>query len=160
MPRRTSKAFEDACDYLHISEVDSNEGINMGNGVRKAEGGYIRTPKSKQKPEERIQVNERPVEKKISVQPENKPFLEYVEVIFTTDIGSMKGFYYPVVDAGDYIILGLSDNSFVPKSYKESPDLRFSVTVKDNTYNVVYTGCRWRDPETNREQIILMKVNV
>lgn len=158
MTRKISKGFSEACDYLRISEIDQDEGINMGNGVRKTDAGYIRTPKAKQQPEEKIQINEKPVAKQSIKQPENKPFLEYVEVIFTTDIGSMKGFYYPVVDEGDYIILGLSDNSFVPRSYKEAPNLRFTVTVKEASYNVVFTGCRWRDPETNREQIVLMKV--
>jgi hypothetical protein len=150
---------KEAAEYLKISEVNDGTGIEIKKGVIKTDLGTIRIPKHKLKTERKQETPQARAAPAVnSRQPEDKKFLEYKEVIFSTELGDMKGFYYPVVDTEGFVILGLSDNSFVPKSYKESPNLRFSVIFDSLSYNVVFTGCRWRDPETNREQIILMKV--
>ncbi len=79
-------------------------------------------------------------------------------VTFKTPLGDVTGQYYPVVDAGDYIVLGLSPQSFIPKPYKEAPDLRFNFIYKQLNVSVLYSGCKFKDPDTDREYIILMKV--
>lgn len=141
------------------------EGIQLKEGVIKTAEGYIRIPKSKlkkNKPQESIQkqsdANEVKPQQSIKNTLPSRYESSYKKAVFSTSLGDVSGKYYPVIDCGSYIVLGLSDQSFIPKPYKEAPDLRLEFSCDSIKEQVVYTGCRFKDPDYDREYLILMKV--
>ena len=81
------------------------------------------------------------------------------QVTFTTPVGSISGKYWPVVDAGAYVVLGLTEQSFVPAEYKDAPDMKLQLKADKLDVCVVYTGCRFTDPDIEREYIVMLKVD-
>ena len=86
-------------------------------------------------------------------------YTEQVQLFFETPVGELSGSYWPVIHVPGFLILGLTSNSFVPKAYKESPDLVLKTTVNNQQLDVVYSGCRFRDPDYDREYIIFIEVS-
>jgi len=56
-------------------------------------------------------------------------------------------------------VLGLTEQSFVPSTYKEAPDMKLQLKADKLDACVVYTGCRFTDPDIEREYIVMLKVN-
>lgn len=154
------------------------DGLEIAPGCVRTSGGFvIRTPKSKLKKQTIKQQTqpEAPVTKTatrsvlpalepaapVHVQAETRPVYREPEqqVTFTTPVGSISGKYWPVIDAGDYVVLGLTEQSFVPSTYKDAPDMKLQLKVDKMDVCVVYTGCRFTDPDIEREYIVMLKVN-
>lgn len=150
--------MEEEQNPLKFTRLDTDIGIDIGKRRLKTAEGVIITPKEKkkEKPKEKQESLKKPQET-VAVSKSSKA-LAYEEVIFSTAIGEMKASYFPVIDTDEYIVLGLGPNSFIPKPYKESPDLRFKLVWKDVSSTVVFTGCKFKDPATGSEYIIMMKV--
>lgn len=154
------------------------DGLEIAPGCVRTSGGFvIRTPKSKLKrqvikqqtqPEallnETVAQSVLPVPEPaaaVHVQPERRHVYREPEqqVTFTTPVGSISGKYWPVIDAGDYVVLGLTEQSFVPSTYKEAPDMKLQLKADKLDVCAVYTGCRFTDPDIEREYIVMLKVN-
>lgn len=153
------------------------DGLEIAPGCVRTSGGFvIRTPKSKLKKrttKQQIQP-EAPLTRTatqsvppapepaaaVHVQPERRPVYREPEqqVTFTTPVGSISGKYWPVIDAGDYVVLGLTEQSFVPSTYKDAPDMKLQLKADKLDVCVVYTGCRFTDPDIEREYIVMLKV--
>lgn len=155
------------------------DGLEIAPGCVRTSGGFVvRTPKSKLK-KQTIKQQTQPealLTKTVTqqsvlpapepaaavyVQPERRPVYREPEqqVTFTTPVGSISGKYWPVIDAGDYVVLGLTEQSFVPSTYKDAPDMKLQLKVDKMDVCVVYTGCRFTDPDIEREYIVMLKVN-
>ena len=153
------------------------DGLEIAPGCVRTSGGFvIRTPKSKLKKQAirhqtQVQANvTKPATQSVlpapepaaavHVQPERRPVYREPEqqVTFTTPVGSISGKYWPVIDAGDYVVLGLTEQSFVPSTYKEAPDMKLQLKADKLDVCVVYTGCRFTDPDIEREYIVMLKV--
>lgn len=153
------------------------DGLEIAPGCVRTSGGFvIRTPKSKLKKQAirhqtQVQANvTKPAAQSVPpapepaaavhVQPERRPVYREPEqqVTFTTPVGSISGKYWPVIDAGDYVVLGLTEQSFVPSTYKEAPDMKLQLKADKLDVCVVYTGCRFTDPDIEREYIVMLKV--
>lgn len=153
------------------------DGLEIAPGCVRTSGGFvIRTPKSKLKKQTMKQQTqaEATVTKlatqsvlqapepaaAVHVQTERRPVYREPEqqVTFTTPVGSISGKYWPVIDAGDYVVLGLTEQSFVPSTYKEAPDMKLQLKADKLDVCVVYTGCRFTDPDIEREYIVMLKV--
>lgn len=155
------------------------DGLEIAPGCVRTSGGFVvRTPKSKLK-KQTIKQQTQPealLTKTVTqqsmlsapepaaavhVQPERRPVYREPEqqVTFTTPVGSISGKYWPVIDAGDYVVLGLTEQSFVPSTYKEAPDMKLQLKADKLDICVVYTGCRFTDPDIEREYIVMLKVN-
>ena len=137
--------------------------------MRTSGGFVIRTPKSKLKkqttkqqtqpeaPSTRTATRSVPLVPEpaaaVYVQPERRHVYREPEqqVTFTTPVGSISGKYWPVIDAGDYVVLGLTEQSFVPSTYKDAPDMKLQLKADKLDVCVVYTGCRFTDPDIERE---------
>lgn len=145
------------------------EGVETAEGYFKAMGdmeGTVRIPKSKLRKKKLLEIvdstpeevkDEPTAKKKLTLPPINTHgFIE--KLVFSTELGEVTGNYYPVIDIDKFLILGLTDASFIPKSFNEAPSLRITVRTKNNEYKIVYTGCRFTEPDLNRDYIILMKV--
>lgn len=156
------------------------DGLEIAPGCVRTSGGFvIRTPKSKLKKQaikQQTQVDasiakpatqsvlpvpEPAAAAAVYVQPERRPVYREPEqqVTFTTPVGSISGKYWPVIDAGDYVVLGLTEQSFVPSTYRDAPDMKLQLKADKLDVCVVYTGCRFTDPDIEREYIIMLKVN-
>lgn len=154
------------------------DGLEIAPGCVRTSGGFvIRTPKSKLKKQAIKQQTQPgalltktatqsvlPVPEPaaaVHVQPERRPVYREPEqhVTFTTPVGSISGKYWPVVDAGAYVVLGLTEQSFVPAEYKDAPDMKLQLKADKLDVCVVYTGCRFTDPDIEREYIVMLKVN-
>lgn len=154
------------------------DGLEIAPGCVRTSGGFvIRTPKSKLKKltiKQQTQVDAsiaKPATQSVlpvpepaaavHVQPESRRVYREPEqhVTFTTPVGSISGKYWPVIDAGDYVVLGLTEQSFVPSTYKEAPDMKLQLKADKLDVCVVYTGCRFTDPDIEREYIVMLKVN-
>ena len=154
------------------------DGLEIAPGCVRTSGGFvIRTPKSKMKKQTMKQQTqaEATVTKTatqsvlpapepaaaVHVQPERRPVYREPEqqVTFTTPVGSISGKYWPVIDAGDYVVLGLTEQSFVPSTYRDAPDMKLQLKADKLDVCVVYTGCRFTDPDIEREYIVMLKVN-
>lgn len=154
------------------------DGLEIAPGCVRTSGGFvIRTPKSKLKKQAIKQQTQpealltKPVTQSVMpapepaaavhVQTERRPVYREPEqqVTFTTPVGSISGKYWPVIDAGDYVVLGLTEQSFVPFTYKEAPDMKLQMKADKLDVCVVYTGCRFTDPDIEREYIVMLKVN-
>ena len=154
------------------------DGLEIAPGCVRTSGGFvIRTPKSKLKKQTTKQQTqpEAPLTKTVTqsvppapepatpvhVQTETRPVYREPEqqVTFTTPVGSISGKYWPVIDAGDYVVLGLTEQSFVPSTYKDAPDMKLQLKSGKMDACVVYTGCRFTDPDIEREYIVMLKVN-
>lgn len=153
------------------------DGLEIAPGCVRTSGGFVvRTPKSKLKKQTIKQQTqpEAPVTKTatqsvltapepaapVHVQAETRPVYREPEqqVTFTTPVGSISGKYWPVIDAGDYVVLGLTEQSFVPSTYKDAPDMKLQLKSGKMDACVVYTGCRFTDPDIEREYIVMLKV--
>ena len=153
------------------------DGLEIAPGCVRTSGGFvIRTPKSKLKkqgikqqtqpeaPSTRTATRSVPPAPEpaaaVHVQPESRRVYREPEqhVTFTTPVGSISGKYWPVIDAGDYVVLGLTEQSFVPSTYKEAPDMKLQLKADKLDVCVVYTGCRFTDPDIEREYIVMLKV--
>lgn len=153
------------------------DGLEIAPGCVRTSGGFvIRTPKSKLKKQAIKQPAQASVQTPrsatqavlpvpepaaaVHVQPERRPVYREPEqhVTFTTPVGSISGKYWPVIDAGDYVVLGLTEQSFVPSTYKEAPDMKLQLKADKLDVCVVYTGCRFTDPDIEREYIVMLKV--
>lgn len=153
------------------------DGLEIAPGCVRTSGGFvIRTPKSKLKKQTMKQQTQaealltKPITQSVltapepaaavHVQTERRPVYREPEqqVTFTTPVGSISGKYWPVIDAGDYVVLGLTEQSFVPSTYKEAPDMKLQLKVDKLDVCVVYTGCRFTDPDIEREYIVMLKV--
>lgn len=153
------------------------DGLEIAPGCVRTSGGFvIRTPKSKLKKQaikQQTQVDAsiaKPATQSVlpvpepaaavHVQPERRPVYREPEqhVTFTTPVGSISGKYWPVVDAGAYVVLGLTEQSFVPAEYKDAPDMKLQLKADKLDVCVVYTGCRFTDPDIEREYIVMLKV--
>ena len=114
------------------------DGLEIAPGCVRTSGGFvIRTPKSKLKKQAirqqtQVQANvTKPATQSVlpvlepaaavHVQSERRHVYREPEqhVTFTTPVGSISGKYWPVVDAGAYVVLGLTEQSFVPAEYKD-----------------------------------------
>lgn len=154
------------------------DGLEIAPGCVRTSGGFvIRTPKSKLKKQAIKQQTHvdasiaKPATQSVlpvpepaaavHVQPERRPVYREPEqhVTFTTPVGSISGKYWPVVDAGAYVVLGLTEQSFVPAEYKDAPDMKLQLKADKLDVCVVYTGCRFTDPDIEREYIVMLKVN-
>lgn len=154
------------------------DGLEIAPGCVRTSGGFVvRTPKSKLKKRTTKQPAQASVQTPrsaaqsvlpapepaaaVHVQPERRPVYREPEqhVTFTTPVGSISGKYWPVIDAGDYVVLGLTEQSFVPSTYKEAPDMKLQMKADKLDVCVVYTGCRFTDPDIEREYIVMLKVN-
>lgn len=154
------------------------DGLEIAPGCVRTSGGFVvRTPKSKLKkqtirqqtqpeaPSTRTAAQSVPPAPEpaavVHVQSERRPVYREPEqqVTFTTPVGSISGKYWPVIDAGDYVVLGLTEQSFVPSTYKEAPDMKLQLKADKLDVCVVYTGCRFTDPDIEREYIVMLKVN-
>lgn len=154
------------------------DGLEIAPGCVRTSGGFVvRTPKSKLKKQtikQQTQVDAsiaKPATQSVllvpepaaavHVQPERRPVYREPEqhVTFTTPVGSISGKYWPVVDAGAYVVLGLTEQSFVPAEYKDAPDMKLQLKADKLDVCVVYTGCRFTDPDIEREYIVMLKVN-
>lgn len=154
------------------------DGLEIAPGCVRTSGGFvIRTPKSKLKKQMIKQQTQpeatvtKPATQSVlpvpepaaavHVQPERRPVYREPEqhVTFTTPVGSISGKYWPVVDAGAYVVLGLTEQSFVPAEYKDAPDMKLQLKADKLDVCVVYTGCRFTDPDIEREYIVMLKVN-
>ena len=154
------------------------DGLEIAPGCVRTSGGFvIRTPKSKLKKQaikQQTQVDAsiaKPATQSVlpvpepaaavHVQSERRPVYREPEqhVTFTTPVGSISGKYWPVVDAGAYVVLGLTEQSFVPAEYKDAPDMKLQLKADKLDVCVVYTGCRFTDPDIEREYIVMLKVN-
>lgn len=154
------------------------DGLEIAPGCVRTSGGFVvRTPKSKLKKQTiKQQTQPEALSTKtatrsvlpapepaaaVHVQPERRPVYREPEqqVTFTTPVGSISGKYWPVIDAGDYVVLGLTEQSFVPSTYKEAPDMKLQLKADKLDICVVYTGCRFTDPDIEREYIVMLKVN-
>lgn len=80
------------------------------------------------------------------------------QIKFKSGIGTATGKYFPVINIDDFIVLGLTEQSFIPASYKDNPDMIMSVIIDNKEHDVVFSGCQFKDPETEREYIILIKL--
>ena len=148
------------------------DGLEIAPGCVRTSGGFvIRTPKSKLKKQamkQQTQVDASiakpaiqsvlPVPElaaAVHVQPERRHVYREPEqqVTFTTPVGSISGKYWPVIDAGDYVVLGLTEQSFVPSTYKEAPDMKLQLKADKLDVCAVYTGCRFTDPEIGRAHV-------
>lgn len=153
------------------------DGLEIAPGCVRTSGGFvIRTPKSKLKKRTTKQQTqpEAPLTRTatqsvppapepaaaVHVHPERRPVYREPEqhVTFTTPVGSISGKYWPVIDAGDYVVLGLTEQSFVPSTYKDAPDMKLQLKADKLDVCVVYTGCRFTDPDIEREYIVMLKV--
>lgn len=154
------------------------DGLEIAPGCVRTSGGFvIRTPKSKLKKQATKQPAQASVQTPrstaqsvlpalepaapVHVQAERRPVYREPEqqVTFTTPVGSISGKYWPVIDAGDYVVLGLTEQSFVPSTYKDAPDMKLQLKSGKMDACVVYTGCRFTDPDIEREYIVMLKVN-
>lgn len=154
------------------------DGLEIAPGCVRTSGGFvIRTPKSKLKKQairQQTQVEAnvtKPAAQSVPpasepaaavhVQPESRNVYREPEqhVTFTTPVGSISGKYWPVVDAGAYVVLGLTEQSFVPAEYKAAPDMKLQLKADKLDVCVVYTGCRFTDPDIEREYIVMLKVD-
>lgn len=154
------------------------DGLEIAPGCVRTSGGFvIRTPKSKLKKQAirhqtQVQANvTKPATQSVPpvpepaaavhVQPESRHVYREPEqhVTFTTPVGSISGKYWPVVDVGAYVVLGLTEQSFVPAEYKAAPDMKLQLKSDKLDVCVVYTGCRFTDPDIEREYIVMLKVN-
>lgn len=141
--------------------VQDPEGVDLGGG-RFKQGDATVVP-SRALLQEKRKKKEKPVEKKPvpSVKPvvkTNEIYTEQVQLVFETPVGDLSGSYWPVIQVPGFLILGLTSNSFVPKAYKESPDLVLKTTINNQQIDVVYSGCRFRDSDYDREYIIFIEV--
>jgi hypothetical protein len=141
------------------------KGIDLGNGSIQTEEGIVRIPLSKLRKNKKEQKEELKHDMSNSsrgvdilstlprrVNPEER------SLSFESPMGIVTGKYFPVIDTGDFIVLGLTEQSFVPLSYKQNKDLKLTLQNGDNRDQVVYSGCRFRDPDTEREYIVLIKI--
>ena len=154
------------------------DGLEIAPGCVRTSGGFvIRTPKSKLKKQairQQTQVEANVTKSAtqsvlpapepaaaVHVQTERRHVYREPEqhVTFTTPVGSISGKYWPVVDAGAYVVLGLTEQSFVPAEYKAAPDMKLQLKADKLDVCVVYTGCRFTDPDIEREYIVMLKVN-
>lgn len=151
------------------------DGLEIAPGCVRTSGGFvIRTPKSKLKKQAIRQQTQleanvtKPAAQSVPepaaavhVQPESRHVYREPEqhVTFTTPVGSISGKYWPVVDAGAYVVLGLTEQSFVPAEYKAAPDMKLQLKADKLDVCVVYTGCRFTDPDIEREYIVMLKVD-
>lgn len=154
------------------------DGLEIAPGCVRTSGGFVvRTPKSKLKKQTTKQQTQPEASltktatrsvlpapepaAPVHVQPERRPVYREPEqqVTFTTPVGSISGKYWPVIDAGDYVVLGLTEQSFVPSTYKDAPDMKLQLKADKLDVCVVYTGCRFTDPDIEREYIVMLKVN-
>lgn len=141
------------------------KGIDLGNGSIQTEEGIVRIPQSKLRKNKKEQKEELKHDMSNSsrgvdilstlprrVNPEER------SLSFESPMGIVTGKYFPVIDTGDFIVLGLTEQSFVPLSYKQNKDLKLTLQNGDNRDQVVYSGCRFRDPDTEKEYIVLIKI--
>lgn len=146
----------------------SIEGLEIAPGTYKTPSGTIRIPLSRQREEakakeaqeeRKAEAVERITQQRISQTTQQVKHIPGKTIQFSTPIGTMTALYHPVIDAPNWVILGKTANSFVPKSYKEDPQLKFQIKgdeLKETA--VVYTGCEFTDPTTRSTYLIFMKV--
>jgi hypothetical protein len=141
------------------------KGIDLGNGSIQTEEGIIRIPQSKLRKTNKEQKEElkhdmsnssRDVDMFSTLPRRVNP--DEISLSFESPMGIVTGKYFPVIDTGDFIVLGLTEQSFVPLSYKQNKDLKLTLHNGNNRNQVVYSGCRFRDPDTEREYIVLIKI--
>ena len=154
------------------------DGLEIAPGCVRTSGGFVvRTPKSKLKKQTTKQPAQASVQiprstaqsvlpalepaAPVHVQAETRPVYREPEqpVSFTSPVGSTSGMYWPVIEAGDYVVLGLTEQSFVPSTYKDAPDMKLQLKSGKVDACVVYTGCRFTDPDIEREYIVMLKVD-
>lgn len=134
-----------------------DEGIDIGNGKKKVgDSIVVKSRWDQKKPQEKPKPKQQSTQQKDSWVPPPAAMWETLE--FKTPVGNLQGQYWPVINTGCYLVLGLAPNTFVPLSYKESPDLVLETKVNNKELKVIYTGCRFKDPDINREYIIMMEL--
>lgn len=147
----------------------SIEGLEVAPGTYRTTTGTICVPLSRQREEAKAKEvqEERKKEyaekvaeiKQPTQQIQQVKHIPAKSVQFTTPIGTMEALYHPVIDTPNWIILGKTTHSFVPKSYKEDPQLKFHIKSDDlKETTVVFTGCEFTDPTTRSTYLIFMKV--
>ena len=153
--------------------TSSVEGLEVAEGTYKTGGGVIRIPKSRLKEmaktetgktlpkAESREVDLAPAKSSshVKVLPQS-PARQAEEISFVTPFGTMTAPYSPVIDQGNFIVLGMLPQSFTPVSYQENKDVVF--TVKGTSFQecaAVYTGLTFTDPVYNSTYLVLMKVN-
>ena len=137
------------------------EGIDLGNGSYKTKMGVIRVPMSRMKQLKKEARHEEVEEEPPVIDAKRLPRRvnpEEQSVVFTSPMGNITGKYFPVVDTGEFIVLGLTEQSFIPVSYKENNTLTMVIKYNNKEAQIVYSGCRFKDPDTEREYIVLIKV--
>lgn len=162
-------SLEIEMEKLNVRKVPE-VGIEIAPGYLRTENGsVVRTPKSKLKKMGKRKEKDTPQaaelhEVNFSAVPEVK--LEQlprktkdIQVTFKTAMGDVTGRYYPVLDCDRYVVAGLTEQSFIPKSYNETPDLRLEMRAPQlKATKVVFTGCLFTDPDSGRTYIVFMKV--
>lgn len=145
----------------HFEEVP-RAGMDLGDGIFETKEGVIRTPKSKLNKLKKAEIKTEPVvATPTSVLgpaiklPVSSPLQT---LVFETPMGKVYGQYAPVIRTDTFVVLGLSPQAFIPVSWKEDKRLKLTTTIEGKELHLVYTGCRFKDPDTNREYIVLMEV--
>lgn len=148
----------------HFEEIP-RAGVDLGDGVYETKEGIIRTPKSKlNKLKRSTQPSKVPSESPATAE-QSKPAVSIAvnsplqTLVFETPMGKVYGQYSPVIRTDTFVVLGLSPQSFIPISWKEDKRLKLTTTIEGDELHLVYTGCRFKDPDTNREYIVLMEVS-
>jgi len=143
--------------------VDDIEGLEVAQGSFKTPAGTIRVPQSKlrgKKQPSPVISTEKPHETPRQEVPRCTGLVTAPEqVSFVTPMGTMQAMYSPVIDQGNFLVLGMLPQSFTPVSYSENKDL--VLTVKGTSFKdckVVFTGCKFTDPLYRTTYMILMKV--
>lgn len=162
-------SLETEMEKLNVRKVPE-AGIEIAPGYLRTEnGGVIRTPKAKLKKLEKRKLKDSlhatedqktdlsiPAEAKLEQLPRKT---KDIQVTFKTAMGDVTGRYYPVLDCDRYVVVGLTEQSFIPKSYNETPDLRLEMRAPQlKATKVVFTGCLFTDPDSGRTYIVFMKV--
>ena len=155
-------------DRPKLQVSSSVEGLEIAPGTYKTSTGTIRVPISRQREEAKEKAEkegrtEREQERQEEVHPaapvQQVKHIPAKAVRFSTPIGTMEALYHPIIDTPNWVILGKTVNSFVPKSYKEDPSLKFQIMSDEmGEATVVYTGCTFTDPTTRSTYLIFMKV--
>lgn len=149
-------------------EREPVEGIEIADGIFQTSSGIVRIPRARRLEEQRKQTAEKLQQKPKEVprreparEPQRLPVRRHQgqSVIFETPVGQISGIFDPVIENDNWVILGKTEMSFVPKSYREDASLRFRIKARDvSDCNVVFTGCEFTDPHYEQTYLIFMKV--
>ena len=157
-------------------EMEKPVGLEIAPGRFKTASGTIVVPKARQKkllekaakknPDSvpdfvtatEVQAPVPPRTREESMQPQEQNRVTE-KISFKTPMGLMTAQYAPVIDLPEWVVLGLTPQSFVPVSYKENKELSFEVEGESvKKCKVVFTGCKFTDTATKSSYIIMMKV--